>query len=90
MPRLPRKLKTSIMNEGAASVAIGWGVHIDEGINYKVFFWINFILVLLSGLIAAVWAKDKGDFQGAMGFSCWVIAVGNTLLFAGVYRYRQM
>jgi hypothetical protein len=88
MLRMPRKLKTSIFNEGIASTAFGWGVHIDEGPNYSLIFWINCFGFMISGTFAAVWTVYKKDFQGAFGFACWFIAALNTLMFAFMYRWK--
>jgi hypothetical protein len=88
MLRIPRKLKTSILNDGIASAAFGWGVHIDEGPNYSLIFWINFFGLMVSGTFAAAWTVSKKDFQGAFGFACWFIAVMNTLMIALMYRWK--
>ena len=85
---MPRKLNTSILNEGIASVAFGWGVHIDEGPNYHVIFWVNFISLVMSGVFATVWSVYKDDFQGGFGFACWFIAILNTFMVALMYRWR--
>lgn len=88
MHRIPRKLKTSILNEGIASAAFGWGVHIEEGPNYVAILWTNLAVPILSGLFATMWTIFKHDFQGGFGFACWYIAVLNTFMFALLYRWK--
>lgn len=87
---MPRKLKTSILNEGIASAAFGWGVHIDEGPNYHLLGWINFFGFMASGLFATVWTIYQHDFQGAFGFACWFLAGLNTLLFTMMSRWKSL
>jgi hypothetical protein len=89
MLRLPRKLQTSIFNNPTSSTAFGWGVHIDEGPNYKVIFWANFVALMMSGMVATLWTVFKNDVQGAFGFACWIIAVLNAALLAFMYKWRQ-
>lgn len=88
MPRIPRKLNTSILTEGIASAAIGWGVNIDEGPNYHAIFSVNFLGLVISGIFAIVWSVYKHDFQGAFGFAGWFIAILNTFMLALMYRWR--
>lgn len=90
MLRLPRKLKTSILNEGIASATFGWGVHIDEGLNYDLIFWINFFAMMISGIFAVMWTVYRKDFQGAFGFACWFIAALNTLMFALTCGWKRV
>ncbi|KAF7917469.1 uncharacterized protein EAE98_010232 [Botrytis deweyae] len=89
MRRVPRKCKTSILDNGAAPVALGWGIHIDEGPNYKVIFFINFVALVISGIIALTWSLAKEDFQGAFGFASWFIASVNALLLTLMYWLNE-
>lgn len=88
MPRFPRELETSLL-KSAAPAAFGWGIHIEEGPDFAALFRANFIVVLLSGVAAALWTLFKNDFQGAFGFACWVIAVINSLLVAYMFKWKQ-
>jgi hypothetical protein len=87
--RLPRKLKDSILRSNNAAVAFGWGVHIDEGPNFNIIFWINLAALMTSGIFAAIWTLYKKDFQGAFGLACWLVAVLNTLILAFIWKWRQ-
>ncbi|KAF7854529.1 uncharacterized protein EAF02_011704 [Botrytis sinoallii] len=89
MRRVPRKCKTSILDNGAAPIALGWGIHIDEGPNYKVIFFINFVALVISGIIALAWSLAKEDFQGAFGFASWFIASVNALLLTLMYWLNE-
>ncbi|TGO55056.1 hypothetical protein BCON_0097g00120 [Botryotinia convoluta] len=67
-----------MLDNGAAPAlpaALGWAIRIDEGPNYKVIFFINFVALLISGIIALAWSHAKGDFQGAFGFANFVLSV---------------
>ncbi|RDW63555.1 hypothetical protein BP6252_11100 [Coleophoma cylindrospora] len=88
--RMPRKLSTRILEDGIASAAFGWGVHIDEGPDYRFFLWFNFICLFMSGVFATMWTIYKHDFQGAFGFACWLIATLNTFMLALMYRWRHL
>jgi hypothetical protein len=88
LERLPKKLGTSITHN-APAVTYGWGVHIDEGPNYGVIAWVNFFVLLLSGAAAALWSFYRKDFQGAFGFSSWIIAVLNSLMIGYFFRWKN-
>ena len=85
---MPRKLQTSILNGGIASANFGWGVHINEGPDYKIIFYINLAGVVASGVFALCWSIWRHDFQGAFGFACWFIAMLNALMFAFVHKWQ--
>jgi hypothetical protein len=89
MLRFPRKLQTSLVTAAGASTAFGWGVHIDEGPDFAALFMANFIVLLLSGVVALLWTLFKDDFQGAFGFACWIIAVLNSLFVAYMFKWQQ-
>ena len=89
MLRFPRKLETSLLTAAGASTAFGWGVHIDEGLDYGAVFKANFLVLLVSGAAAWLWDYMRDDFQGAFGFACWIIAVLNSLLMAYMFKWRQ-
>ncbi|KAF7956405.1 hypothetical protein EAE96_003746 [Botrytis aclada] len=85
MRRISRKCKTRILDNEAAPIALGWGIHIDESPNYKVIFFINSVALVISGSIALVWSLAKVDFQGAFGFASWFIASVNAMLLTLMY-----
>jgi hypothetical protein len=89
MLRFPRKLDTSLLTIPGASTTFGWGIHIDEGPDFAAVAKVNFVVLLLSGVAAGLWALFKHDFQGAFGFACWIIAVLNSLLMAYMFKWRQ-
>lgn len=89
MKRVPRKRKTSILDNPMAPAALGWGIHIDEGPNYKVIFFINFVALIISGIIAVVWSLMKKDFQGAFGFASWFISSVNALMLTLMYWLNE-
>ena len=88
MLRLPRKVHPSILTSNSTT-AFGWGVHIDEGPNYQAIIWVNFVVLVLSGVLALAWKVMEKDFQGAFGFAGWVVMVLNTLMMAFVFKWRQ-
>jgi hypothetical protein len=88
LPRIPRKLATSIFNEDGPA-GFGWGVHIDEGPDFLRIFLLNLGILMLSGVAALIWKFLEKDFQGAFGFACWVIAVLNTVMAVFVVKWRR-
>ena len=89
MLRFPKKLGTSLAITADSSTTFGWGIHIDEGPNFLVLFQINFGILVLSGLAAGLWKVCRGDFQGAFGFACWIVAVLNSLLMVYMFKWRE-
>ena len=88
MPRIPRKLATSIFTEHGP-VSFGWGVHIDEGPDFLKIALLNLGVLVVSGVAALLWKFLEHDFQGAFGFACWVLAVLNTVMVVLVSQWRR-
>jgi hypothetical protein len=88
MSRLPKKLNTSIRH-GTGAMTYGWGVHIDEGLNWAAVAQLNLLVVVLSGVAAGLWKYFENDFQGAFGFGCWIIAALDSLLGVYFFKWQQ-
>ena len=88
MLRFPLKLETSLLNS-AAFATFGWGIHIEEGPDFAALFKANFLVLVLSGVAAGLWKFFEHDFQGAFGFSSWIVAVLNSLLMAFMFKWKQ-
>lgn len=88
LPRIPRKLDQSIF-ASTAPVSYGWGVHIDEGLDYLKVFVLNLVILGVSGAAALLWDIYKQDFQGAMGFAAWIIMLLNTLMAIFIAKWSQ-
>jgi len=88
LPRIPRKLDTSII-ASPAPVSFGWGVHIDEGPDYLKILVLEVVCLALSGIAALLWELLKQDFSGAMGVAAWIVALSNALMAVFVAKWRQ-
>jgi hypothetical protein len=73
LPRLPKKLDTSILRYIGA-INEGWGIHIIEGPNWTIIGVANVVMMIMSGVAALLWNFFKHDFQGAFGFAGWITA----------------
>jgi len=63
-----------------AQPAIGWGVHIVEGLNWRAL-WILFELVMLFSLLCViVYARVCGDIPGAFTISTYFLTVLSLLV----------
>ncbi|KAI0859818.1 hypothetical protein F4860DRAFT_242380 [Xylaria cubensis] len=68
----PKKLNEKYTQEQEDN--IGWCVHIIEGINWAILVWLCLVIILLSGLVAVVYAKITGDHGTAWTIAGWLAA----------------
>lgn len=81
--RFPQLLDASLFY-GSEKLAKGWGVEIVEDRNWVLFVGANVLLLLVSGLLAALYACVADDRQTGVALGAWLTAVqglGTTALF---------
>ncbi|KAK0648533.1 hypothetical protein B0T16DRAFT_116542 [Cercophora newfieldiana] len=84
LPRLPKRLHSSVAQAGEA--AEGWGIHIIEGPNREVIFWIVMVAVLASLLTTVLWSTLRGDVQGGAGIGALMMAMPPVMMAAFLFR----
>ncbi|KAH0499692.1 hypothetical protein TgHK011_006867 [Trichoderma gracile] len=84
LPSLPQRLNGKVLQCGEA--AEGWGIHVVEGPNRAVIFWIIIVTVSASVLASVLWSSIKGDIQGGMGLGTLVVAVPPVIMTAFLFR----
>jgi hypothetical protein len=84
LPRLPKRLDKRVID--CDSVPYGWGIHIIEGPNREVIFWIIMLTILASVLVSALWASLHKDVQGGAGLGTLIVALPPVILAAFLFR----
>ncbi|KAL4956632.1 hypothetical protein BDW69DRAFT_181409 [Aspergillus filifer] len=82
--RLPKRLDQRIV-EGDEGI-YGWGIHIIEGPNKVVIFWITIITVLATIVASSLWAALNNDMQGGTGLGTLMAALPPIILTAFLFR----
>jgi hypothetical protein len=88
IPRLPKKLDTSILDL-ICPIKEGWGIHIIEGPNWTLIGMLNLFMMVMSGIAAGLWKLYMNDFQGGFGFAAWILGVVNTVLLVYVATWNR-
>lgn len=70
-PRLPRKVGDPFAVSGQ-SLALGWGVEIQERPHWAMFTASMFLVLLLSGLVAGIYSWRTGDHQSGIAIGTWL------------------
>ncbi|KAF2801266.1 uncharacterized protein BDZ99DRAFT_577725 [Mytilinidion resinicola] len=83
-PRLPKRLHSPIVNAGMPSY--GWGIHIIEGTNRELVFWIIMFTIFASILTTILWSSLKDDAQDESGLGSLIVALPSVLLGAWLFR----
>ncbi|KAI3316669.1 hypothetical protein HD806DRAFT_527666 [Xylariaceae sp. AK1471] len=83
-PRLPKRLNKRVIDCDEA--CFGWGVHIIEGPNREVIFWIAILTILASVLTSVLWSTLKSDVQGGAGLGALIVALPPAILAAFLFR----
>ncbi|KAK1751287.1 hypothetical protein QBC47DRAFT_434159 [Echria macrotheca] len=84
LPRLPKRTGKGVVQLGEA--ADGWGIHIIEGPNREVVFWVVMGTMLASALTGVLWAALMRDVQGGMGIGALMMAMPPAVMAAFLFR----
>lgn len=66
--------------------AYGWGIHVIEGPNREVIFWIIIASISASLLAGILWGSLAKDIQGGTGLGAFSMALPPALLAAFLFR----
>ena len=83
------KLDGKSLNFAGERLAKGWGVEILEDRNWTIFVVANTLLIFLSGVIAAIYARVTGDNQTAVAIGAWLSAMQTIVASAILYRWTD-
>lgn len=78
-PRLPKKLGPSL-----PTMTPGWGIHLQESPDWPLFAALNFVCLLLSGLVAGIYSWKTKDTPTGVAIGAWLTAtqvMGVTAVF---------
>ena len=84
LPRLPMRLGKRVVDGDEA--CYGWGIHVIEGPNREVIFWVILAITLVSVLACVLWAELRDDMQGATGLGALIVALPPAVLAAFLFR----
>lgn len=78
--RIPRKLCTELTPCPTRGSSFGWGLQLEEGMEWFVFFVLGCAGFLACLLVAIVWSLAQGDVQGGFSIGGFLLAF---LVFCG-------
>jgi hypothetical protein len=84
LPRLPMRLNSRVID--GIEPAYGWGIHVIEGPNREVIFWIVMATILASVVASVLWSSLQSDIQGGTGLGALIVALPPAILAAFVFR----
>ncbi|KAJ5889899.1 hypothetical protein N7504_010709 [Penicillium tannophilum] len=84
LPNLPKRKDKRVIDCGEA--CLGWGMHIIEGPNRVMIFWIMMVTILASILTSVLWSAIRGDVQGGTGMGTLIVALPSAILTAFLFR----
>ncbi|KAH6838570.1 hypothetical protein B0I37DRAFT_409119 [Chaetomium sp. MPI-CAGE-AT-0009] len=88
--RIPQKLDRSILQiQTPNDLVTGWGVHIIEGLNKTAVLLCSLVGLLISMIVAVVWAVVKDDVQGAFGIGAWLTSVEAIVVMLVVTQWLE-
>lgn len=84
LPRLPKRLEKRVVDGDVAG--FGWGIHVIEGPNREVIFWIAMFTIAASVLTSCLWSAVRRDVQGGAGLGALIVALPPAILSAFLFR----
>jgi hypothetical protein len=85
LARLPTRLKSRIIEAREVPVW-GWGIHIVEGPNRPVIFWITMVTIFASMLAFVLWTSLREDIQGGAGLGSLILALPPVIMAAFLFK----
>jgi hypothetical protein len=70
-------------------LSMGWGIHIIEGPNKFAIYCATLCIILISGLVAILWAVIRHDIQGGFGIGAWMTSVLGLILMIYSTKWGQ-
>jgi len=88
MHRLPKKLKDSIFSN-TDGFPVGWGVHIMESLGHYVTSILVFLGLVITGVLAMLWAVLTRDVQGTFGIGSHCVTVQAACMAMLYFKWSQ-
>lgn len=85
--RFPHKLGDSIFYQ-AKPLTVGWGVEIEEVRNWWLFFIVQLISLLSSGVAAVVYATVRKDVPSGIAIGAWLTAAQALIVAVWFFRWK--
>ena len=83
-PRLPKRVGRKVIQGEIATE--GWGIHVVEGPNRDVIFWI-IMATTFGGILATIlWSALERDIQGGTGLGTTILALPAVILAAFLFK----
>jgi hypothetical protein len=81
----PKKLDGELV-AGPSDAVTGWGIHINEGLNWAVILLILLVMLTSTAAGVIVYAKVTSDDSSAIGLGCFLVAL---LTIYMTYQYHS-
>lgn len=88
LPRLPKRKGKRVIDCNEACT--GWGIHVIEGPNREVIFWILMITIMASVVAGVLWSTLRHDVQAGTGIGALVVALPSAILTAFLFRFEAV
>ncbi|KAF3770699.1 hypothetical protein M406DRAFT_320478 [Cryphonectria parasitica EP155] len=85
LPRLPKKRRTRVITDATLG-SDAWGIHIIEGPNREVVFWVCLATIAASVVAGVLWSGLRADVPGGMGIGSLAVAVPPAVLAIFLFR----
>jgi hypothetical protein len=85
LERLPIRLKSRIVDAREEPVW-GWGIHIIEGPNRTVIFWITMVTIFGSMLAFVLWSSLRSDISGGAAMGSLIMALPPVIMTAFLFK----
>jgi hypothetical protein len=89
LPRLPKKVGSSILDCQKSGIAWGWGVRIIEGPNMVALSWTTFIILILSFLVSVLYCHFWRTQEQGFAIGQWLVAVLGTGTAAAYFHMSE-
>lgn len=73
LDRIPKKLRERLVRPQRSS-GVGWGVHLNEGLNPKKMCIFGLLGLFFSASFGVIWSVKRDDVQGGFGVAAFVMA----------------
>ena len=73
LDRIPKKLRERLVRPQRSS-EVGWGVHLNEGLNLKKMCIFGLLGLFFSASFGVIWSVKRDDVQGGFGVAAFVTA----------------
>jgi hypothetical protein len=89
--RFPKKIRDPLsrLPGSGGTTVIGWGIRVNECLNWAVIFLLIFIILLAVGLSVTVYAVTTSDSSSAFGLGSFLVALFTVYLTYQYFAWKE-